>query len=165
MSKKTFNIEVTMENEDIKSFCEALRSIEKQYNERYRFRLTSIEDRLLEELQNCIQYEGYRVCVFVSNAKEKYDIEEIVFNLLKDIDFSLDQSDEHCRKYGYFFDNKSRFRVFDAQYGIESRAKGMRFNTVICYNVDPDTLFLLRSRYLTLPHPVGEYRDCLVYTR
>lgn len=163
MSKKTFNIEVTMENEDIKSFCEALHSIEKQYNERYRFRLTSIEDRLLEELQNCIQYEGYKVCVFASNVKEKYDIEEIVFNLLKDIDFSLDQSDEHCRKYGYFFDNKSRFRVFDAQHGLEDCLKA-RFNTVICYNVDPDTLFLLRKRYLTLLHPVGEYRDYLVYT-
>lgn len=165
MSKKTFNIEVTMENEDIKSFCEALCSIEKQYGERYRFRLTSIEDRLLEELQNCIQYESYKVCVFTSNADEKHHIEEMIFNLLKDIDFSLDQSDEHCRKYGYFFDNKSKLRVFDAQRGLTDCVKGMRFNTVICYNVDYDTLFLLRKKYFTLLHPVGEYRDCLVYTK
>ena len=126
--------------------------------------MTSIEDRLLEELQNCIKYEGYKVCVFTSSIDEKRDIEEKVYNLLNDIDFSLDQCDEHDKKYGYWFDNRSRFTVFDAQYGVESRGKGMRFNTVICYNVDTDILFLLRSRYLTLLHPVGEYRDYLIYT-
>lgn len=163
MAYKTFNMQVTMEEEKIDDVFAILRRTERYSEGACSFRMTSIEDRLLEELQNCINYEEYKVCIFTSNKDEKLDIEEKVRNLLDSINFSLNQCTEHEKENRYWFGNRSRFIVRNAQDCINNYSKGMRFNTIVYYNVDYDTYNILYKRYYTYSHPAVKCKDYMVY--
>lgn len=121
-----------------------------------------IEDVIKDEIDNCIQYDPYKVCIVTSNKDEAVHIASLVHNMFKNM--NLEKYREECG--GLYFYPKGKMSigiwVRDIDYMKKEMVCGMRFTTIIFCNPDEslcDDYRLIKMKCNTLPLPGHKYGD------